>query len=66
MKKIIKCKYCDKILKKDWIALNKKLIDRNIKKFMCLECMADEFDCEVEDLISKIEEFKNEGCELFT
>ena len=32
---------------------------------MCLDCMADEFDCEAEDLINKIEEFKNEACELF-
>lgn len=65
MRKTVKCKYCGEILKKDWIALNKKLIDRNTKKFMCLECMADTFDCSVEDLEDKIEDFKNEGCELF-
>ena len=65
MRKIVKCRYCEKILEKDWIALNKKLIDRNAKKFMCLDCMADDFDCSVEDLENKIEDFKNDGCELF-
>ena len=61
----IKCKYCGKILEKNWISLNKKLIDKNAKKFLCLECMADDFDCTVEDLTKKIEDFKNDGCELF-
>ena len=65
MKKIFNCQYCEKILEKDWIALNKKLIDRKAKKFMCLDCMADNFDCSVEDLKDKIEDFKNDGCELF-
>ena len=59
------CKYCGKKLKKDWIALNKKLISKDIKKFACLSCLADDFDCEIEDLEIKIEEFKEEGCTLF-
>lgn len=65
MKKIFKCKVCGKILEKNWIALNKKLIDRNAKNFLCLECMADDFECTVEDLKDKIEDFKNDGCTLF-
>lgn len=65
MKKFFKCKYCGKILEKDCIALNKKLIDRNTKNFLCLECMAEELDCNVADLIDKIEFFKEQGCTLF-
>ena len=59
------CKYCGIKLKKDWIALNKKLISKDLKDFACLSCLADDFDCEIEDLEIKIEEFKEEGCTLF-
>lgn len=59
------CKYCGKKLKKDWIALNRKLISKELKEFMCLNCLADDFDCTIEDLEIKIEEFKEEGCVLF-
>lgn len=59
------CKYCGNKLKKDWIALNKKLISKDIKEFVCLNCLANDFDCEIEDLEIKIEEFKEAGCSLF-
>lgn len=59
------CCECDNILSKDEIALNKKLIDKNVKEFMCLECMSEHFGCEVEDLQVKIDEFKEQGCTLF-
>lgn len=59
------CKKCGAILDKDTIALNKKLLSINLKEFCCLECLADTFDCSVEDLKIKIEEFKEEGCTLF-
>lgn len=59
------CCECGEALSKDEIALNKKLIDKNIKEFMCLDCMSEYFGCEVEDLQIKIDEFKEEGCTLF-
>ena len=65
MKKIFQCKFCGSILNKDAVALNKKLIGRNVKEFLCLFCMADDFDCTEEDLREKIEEFKEQGCTLF-
>lgn len=55
---------CD-ILTKDTIGLNKKLLGKKIDKFYCLECLADFLGCTVQDLEDKIEEFKEEGCELF-
>ena len=60
-----KCKFCGQPLKKDWIALNKKLIRRDLKEFMCLNCMAEDFNCTVENLQDKIDEFKEQGCTLF-
>ncbi len=59
------CYGCGKELLKDEIALNKKLIDKSVKKYMCLSCMSDQFGCEVEDLQIKIDEFKEQGCTLF-
>lgn len=63
--KISNCKNCGALLDKDTIALNKKLLSIDLKEFSCLECLADTFDCSVEDLNIKIEEFKEEGCTLF-
>ena len=65
MKKIFKCNFCNATLSKDCVALNKKLIGRNVKNFLCLTCMADEFDCTEDDLRDKIEELKEQGCTLF-
>lgn len=59
------CKRCKQELKKDWIALNKKLLSPDLKQFLCIQCLSDDFDCSVEDLEIKIEEFKEEGCTLF-
>lgn len=60
-----KCSVCGADLKKDWIALHRKLLDADAKQFMCLSCLADTFDCDISDLEIKIEEFKEEGCTLF-
>ncbi len=61
----ISCMYCEKILSKNSIALNKKLLGRNTKKAMCITCLADYLGCDKEDLFVKIEEFKEQGCTLF-
>lgn len=60
-----KCKICGTELKKDWIALHKKLLEPNAKEFLCITCLADTFGCEIEELEVKIEEFKEAGCKLF-
>ena len=63
--KIKKCSLCGSELKKDWIALHKKLLDADATEYYCISCLADTFSCEIEDLEIKIEEFKDEGCTLF-
>ena len=61
-----KCYVCGKEpLTKDEIGLTKKLIDKKSKYFYCLSCLAEQFEVTEEELIAKIEEFKNEGCTLF-
>ena len=52
-------------LTKDEIGLTKKLIDKKTTNFYCLSCLAEYFEVEVDELLAKIEEFKNEGCTLF-
>lgn len=52
-------------LDKDTVGINKKLLGKNIENFYCLDCLADYLGCTVEDLLEKIEEFKDEGCTLF-
>jgi len=52
-------------LTKDEIGLNKKLISREIKRFFCIECMAEHFEVDVVFLEEKADEFKKQGCTLF-
>ena len=62
----IECLACRrKPLDKDTIGINKKLIGKQVKTYYCMDCLADFLGCTVEDLLEKIEEFKEEGCELF-
>lgn len=63
---IIECIACgNSPLEKDTVGINKKLLGKRITSFYCLDCLADYLGCTVNDLLEKIEEFKEEGCELF-
>lgn len=63
---MINCVMCDKHdLEKDTIGINKKLLGTDIANFYCMDCLANYLDCTVEELLDKIEEFKEEGCTLF-
>lgn len=60
------CYVCGKVpLSKNEIGLSKKLIGKNTDKFYCLDCLAEELEVTTEELLDKIEEFKDEGCTLF-
>lgn len=59
------CVECDRPLKKDEVALTRKLIDVDTDEFYCINCLADYLDCSQDDLEVKIMEFKEEGCTLF-
>lgn len=62
----VECIACGKRpLTKDEIAITKKLLGRDVKNFYCLDCLADYLQVEPQDILDKIEEFKEEGCELF-
>lgn len=66
MKKRIDCIACGKRdLPKNTVGLNKKLLGEEQENFYCMDCLADYLDVTVEELLDKIEEFKEEGCKLF-
>ena len=59
------CCECGKSLRKDEIAITRKLIDVDTEEFYCLDCLAEYLGCSVQDLKEKIQEFKEQGCTLF-
>ena len=60
------CYVCGKTpLSKDEIGLTKKLIDKKTDKFYCLSCLAEYLEVTEEELLAKVQEFKDEGCKLF-
>mgnify|MGYP004672588229 FL=1 len=65
MRKKILCCDCKESLKKDEIALSKKLIDVDTEDLYCLNCLSEVIGCTVDDLKDKIQEFKEQGCTLF-
>lgn len=65
MKKI-DCVACGKEnLSKNAVGINKKLLGTNIENFYCIDCLAIYLDVTADELLEKIEEFKEEGCKLF-
>lgn len=65
--KAYKCIACGQDhLDKDTVGINKKLIGENVTSFYCMDCLADYLGCEVQDILDKVEEFKEEGCKLFS
>ena len=66
MSKSSSCFVCGKEkLTYNEVGLNKKLLGRNINKLFCLQCLADHLDISAEDLLERIQEFKDSGCVLF-
>lgn len=64
--KVKTCYVCGKTpLSKDEVGLTKKLIDRKSQIFYCTSCLADYLEVTPEELLAKVEEFKEEGCTLF-
>ena len=59
------CSECGNGIDKDIVALNRKLIRREISSFLCKDCLASVFECAPADLDMLIQDFKEQGCSLF-
>lgn len=65
MRRKIECCECEKALKKDEVALCKKLLGAGTEDYYCIGCLAEYLECTKNDLEIKIQEFKEQGCTLF-
>ena len=64
--KKVSCVSCGKeALEKNEIGINKKLLGDQVESFYCMDCLADYLGVSVQDILDKIEEFKDQGCKLF-
>ena len=64
---MVHCQWCgDAIKEKDVYAINQKLLGEETVDFFCMDCLAEYCGCDKEMLIEKIEQFKQEGCSLFS
>ena len=61
----VPCFSCGGEADRNAVGLNKKLLGEQVSKFFCLQCLAEQLDVTVEELLAKIEEFKAAGCKLF-
>lgn len=61
------CISCGKApLSKNEIGINKKLIGDKTEVYYCLDCLAEYLGVTVQDINDKIEEFKADGCKMFS
>lgn len=64
--KKIPCSSCGKeALDKNEVGINKKLLGEQVTAYYCMDCLADYLEVTVQDILDKIEEFKEQGCKLF-
>ena len=60
------CYVCGKeYLSKNEVGLTKKLLGRYADRLHCFICLAEFLEVDMEFLLAKIEEFKEQGCTLF-
>jgi len=66
MLKRVNCFICEReSLSQNEVGLNKKLISQNVSKFHCMDCLADYLEIDTDDLLERIEDFKDSDCPLF-
>ncbi|GHU89733.1 hypothetical protein AGMMS49925_00740 [Deltaproteobacteria bacterium] len=65
MTKQIKFHSCEIELDKITAGLNKKLLGIKVTRLYCLSCLANYLDVTVDELLVKVEEFKEQGCKFF-
>lgn len=59
------CCKCGAVVDYNVIGLNKRLIGRGTRRFMCLHCLAAFFGTTESAMQHKIDEFRDDGCPLF-
>lgn len=52
-------------LSKNTIGINRKLLGEKVDRFYCIDCLAEYLGVSKQDIMDKVEEFKEQGCKLF-
>lgn len=52
-------------MSKNTIGINKKLLGEKVDNFYCIDCLAQYLGVSKQDIMDKVEEFKEQGCKLF-
>ena len=52
-------------LTRNEIGINIKLLGEKTEVYYCMDCLAEYLEVTKQDILDKIEEFKEEGCKLF-
>ena len=61
------CVSCSKkTLTKNEVGITIKLLGEDTRVYYCIDCLAEYLDVTVQDIYDKIEEFKEQGCTLFS
>lgn len=60
------CRECGAELHSDEIAINQKLISRNVQEFFCIDCLAHYYSTTRQAIQSRIDYYRKSGeCTLF-
>lgn len=60
------CCCCSKVnLSRNEVGITKKLLGEKSTQFYCLSCLANYLGASEQDILDKIQEFKENGCKLF-
>lgn len=59
------CMTCGRPVSRDEMAMTRKLINRGAVQFLCIPCLARRFDASVQELMDRMQDFKDMGCTLF-
>ncbi|MGN0641710.1 MAG: hypothetical protein ACI4JJ_01070 [Huintestinicola sp.] len=56
------CMNCGAELMADDIAIYRKLVTRNAKQFLCIDCLAEKLGCPREAIEERIRYYRESGC----
>lgn len=61
-----KCYKCEETLTWDDIGIYMKMVSRDAREFLCMDCLAEKLGCQRTDLEKRIKYFRESGnCTLF-